>query len=222
MFTTTTGGTIYGVALSSTGATQFDAGLGPAAVTNPPSVGVVNAQSRRLPARHSPAGPTPRRPARSTGKGITTATLVGAPATAQIIGVGAGGAPVGTATVGSPTSSARPPATSGPGSAGGSVTVNSNQPNQSIGWGQYTATIPTTATPAGTTSVAGTVAGSSGSMGANGIYLNNISGAAAYNTSTGVITATPMETAVFSVDTNGNTKSAARCTWTAPRRCIRR
>jgi len=203
VFTTTSGGVPYGIAISSTGTNQFMPGIGTPATTNPPSVGLNVANA---PVTGTSIGGWSGATASGAiaGVGITTAPLNGAGAVVQIIGVGSGGAPVGTATIGSPTTTPST-ATSGPGSAGGTITVNSNQPNQSIGWGQYTVTIPTTSTPSGTGSVSGMVAGTSGSVGAGGIYVNNISGTASYNTTTGVVTASPTETAVFGVDTSGNT-----------------
>ncbi len=204
VFTTTSGGVQNGVALSSTGANQFVPAVGSPATTNPPSVGVNlnnNAVTGAVLSGFGAATAT----GTVTGVGQTTAPLNGAPATAQLIGVGSGGAPVGTVSVGTPISVNPSTATSPVGNAGGAVTVNSNQPNQSIGWGQYTATVPTTNTPAGTSTINGTIAGSSGSVGANGIFLNNITGTATYNTGTGVVQASPTQTATFSVLPNGNT-----------------
>lgn len=202
VFTTTSGTTEYGIAISSTGTTQFTPGIGAPSTTVPPSVGVVNLNRPVAGSALGWAGATAT--GTVNGVGITTAPLAGAPAVVQIIGVGAGGAPVGVATIGAPVSTPTT-GTSGPGSAGGSVAVNSNLPNQSIGWGEYTATFPTTPTPSGTASVSGTIAGSSGSVGADGIFLNNITGTASYNTTTGVISATPVETSTFSVMPNGDT-----------------
>ena len=221
VFTTTQGGVSYGVALSSTGSTQFVPSAGTPATTTAPSVNLAaNAVTSGLSGFGSATAS-----GSIAGFGQTTAPLVPAPATAQIIGVGAGGAPVGTICVdnnpasgGSPACSAGPIAvtpttgTSPPGKAGGAVTVNSNQPNQSIGWGQYTATFPTTNTPTGTATINGTVAGSSGSVGSTGIFLNNITGTATYCTGNpgssctpGTITANPTVTSTFSVLPNGNT-----------------
>jgi hypothetical protein len=196
-------GSNLSIALSSTGQTQFVPGQKDSTVAPGPSVG--------LTVTNKPVG-SPALPGfgASTatgsidGRGATTATLVAAPTSVQVVGLDPGGVPPASATVGTgtvtPTS-----ATATPGYAVGSVAVNSNQPNQSIGWGQYTVTVPKTNTPTGTTTVAATLAGSSGSVGANGIKINNISGKGTYNVNTGDINATPVETAVFSVDTSGNT-----------------
>jgi hypothetical protein len=197
-------GTKYGIALSSKGSTQFVPGQKDAVVTPP---------SRGLTVDKKPVTDTVLTGfglATATGKidgtGITTATLVGAPASVQVIGLNPGGLPVGEAKVLDALVSVDPTsATASPGYAVGAVKVNSNQPNQSIGWGEYTVTVPKTPTPVGTTTVNGTVLGSSGSVGANGIYINKISGDATYNTGTGEILAAPTEKAVFSVDTDGNT-----------------
>jgi len=223
VFTTTQGGVSYGVALSSTGTTQFVPSAGTPATTTPPSVGLTatTVSSTLTGFGAATASGT------ITGFGQTTAPLVPAPATAQLIGVGTGGAPVGTicvdnnpASPSSPACSAGPIAvtptvgTSPPGKAGGAVTVNSNQPSQpgSVGFGQYTATFPTTNTPAGTATINGTIAGATGSFGANGISLNNITGTAVYCTGNpgsscapGTITASPVTTATFSVSPNGQT-----------------
>jgi hypothetical protein len=214
VFTTTANGVAYGVALSSTGATQFVPSAGTPATTVGPSVGATVTNSA-VTSSLSGFGSTTTANGSITGNGQTTGPLVPAPAVAQIIGVGSGGAPVGTVCVdnaaGPPACSAGPivvnptTGTSAVGNAGGTITVNSNQPNQSIGWGTYTVAIPTTDTPAGTGTVAGTVAGSSGSVGASGIFLNNITGSASYNTATGVTTANPVQTSTFSVTPNGNT-----------------
>jgi len=198
-------GTKYGIALSSQGSTQFVPGQKDAVVT-PPSRGldVVNKPVTNTVLTGFGASTAT---GKIDGRGATTATLVGAPASVQVIGLNPGGQPVGEAKVLDALVSVTPTsATATPGYAVGSVKVNSNQPNQSIGWGEYTVTVPKTPTPTGTTTVAATVAGSSGSVGANGIFINQISGAGTYNVDTGQIVATPAEKAVFSVDTSGNTK----------------
>jgi hypothetical protein len=195
-------GSNLSIALSATGTTQF-VPTNKDSVVTPPSVG--------LTVTNKPVG-SPALPGfgASTatgsidGRGATTATLVAAPTSVQVVGLDPGGVPPATATVG--TGAVTPTtATATPGYAVGSVVVNSNQPDQSIGWGQYTVTVPKTNAPAGTTTVAATLAGSSGSVGANGIKINNISGKGTYNVNTGDINATPVETAVFGVDTSGNT-----------------
>ena len=198
-------GTKYGLALSSSGSTQFVPGQKDAVVT-PPSRGldVVNKPVTNTVLTGFGASTAT---GKIDGRGATTATLVGAPASVQVIGLNPGGQPVGEAKVLDALVSVTPTsATATPGYAVGSVKVNSNQPNQSIGWGEYTVTVPKTATPAGTTTVAATVAGSSRSVGANGIAINQISGTATYNVNDGQIVANPTEKAVFSVDTSGNTK----------------
>jgi hypothetical protein len=141
------------------------------------------------------------------GKGQTTATLVGAGALAQLIGVGSGGVPVGTVVTGVPITVVPPSATSAVGNAAGSVVVNSNQANNSVGYGSYTVTVPQTNTPSPTASVAGTIAGNGAAFGAaNGLNIGTISGTATYNPNTGVINASPVFTAGFSVNPNGNTQ----------------
>ena len=203
VFVTGSGATAYGVSISSTGTTQFIPGQ-TGAVTVPPSVGTAPAGTL-VTGTVLPGFAAATATGTVVGNGQTTATLVPAGALSQLIGVGSGGVPVGTAVTGAPITVVPTSATSPVGNAAGSVLVNSNQAAQAIGWGQYTVTVPLTPAPAGTTTVNGTVAGSSGSVGASGIRINNISGTATYNTLTGVINATPTETAVFSVDTSGNT-----------------
>jgi hypothetical protein len=204
VFTTVQGGVAYGVALSSTGATQFVPGQ-TGGVTVPPSVGTV-AVNTVVTNTTLPGFAAATANGAVIGKGQTTATLVGAPIVAQIIGVGQGGTPVGTAVPGTPIAVDPGNAQSAVGSASGAVTVNSNQPVQAVGYGSYTATFPTTATPPGTASVAGTISGNGGSFSSSGINIGPISGTASYNTLTGVVTASPVFTAGFSVNANGNTQ----------------
>ena len=205
VFTTGSGATAYGVSLSSTGQTQFNPGQ-TGAVTTPPSFGTAPANTP-VTGTALPGWGAATATGTVVGKGQTSATLVGAGAVAQIIGVGQGGAPVGTVAVGAPIAVNPASATSAVGNAAGSVVVNSNQANNSVGYGSYTVTIPQTNTPNPTAAVSGTVAGNGAAFGAaNGLNIGTITGTASYNPNTGVITATPVFTAGFSVNPSGNTQ----------------
>jgi hypothetical protein len=207
--TTTPNGTVYSFALSNQtpgNTPPFGPATGTPAVTVGPSVGVDYTSPLPSPTVTSsligPAAAT----GKITGLGQTSAPLNGPAYVAAPVGTNPPGVPplVVTAGPGSSASSAAA-GTSPVGSAGGVVNVAATNANQSISFGQYAVTVPTTPTPAGTTTVNGTVAGTSGSFNSTtGLSMNTIGGTATYNTKTGVIETTATTTPTVSITPNGN------------------
>lgn len=198
VFATTVSGTTYNVVVTD-GTTQFVPGLGAPSTTSPPSVGV-NLSNTPVTSSTLPGFTGATASGQVTGIGITTTTIL--PQTATVATVGS---PAGVSvSLAGPAIATPTTATSGPGSASGSVAVNSNSATNQVSFGSYTVNIPTTPTPAGTTTVNGTITGTGGSLSSTGINIGNITGTATYNALTGVITANPVITNGFNVNQAGN------------------